>query len=297
MTAAIEAINLVKNYGGRRAVDGVSFTVEGGRVCGLIGANGSGKSTTMRMLLGLTRPTAGESRVLGVPYRDLKFPARQVGALLDSEYHPGRTARAHLRYYCQASRIPLSRIDEVLDAVDLADKGNVRVGDFSLGMGQRLSLAAALIGEPQVLILDEPNNGLDPYGVRWLRTYLRELAETGVAVLIASHGLAELEQTVDDVVMLDEGRCVLQQTTEEIKSQIGRSVRARVDEPEVLAAALEEANLSFRTVGRATFRITGVSTDEVGRLASEHELTVLELMAESAATLEEQFFAAVRARR
>jgi ABC-2 type transport system ATP-binding protein len=209
--AVIEVDALSKRFGRTAAVDGLSFTVPGGSIVGLLGANGSGKTTTMRMLLGLTAPTAGKATIGGRPYAALRDPARQVGAVLDAgQFHPGRTGRNHLRVFAVAARVDGSRVDALLDLVGLTDAADRRVGGYSLGMRQRLSLATALLGDPRILVLDEPANGLDPHGIRWLRDFLSDRRAEGRTVLISSHVLAEVAQVVDHVVVIDRGRLIAQ---------------------------------------------------------------------------------------
>jgi ABC-2 type transport system ATP-binding protein len=209
--AIVEACGLTKQFGGVRAVDDLSFSVERGSVTGFLGPNGAGKTTTLRMLLGLVTPDAGTATIGGRAYRDLPGPPHQAGAILEaSGFHPGRTARSHLRIQALAARAAPSRVDEVLDLVQLAGAAGRRVGGFSLGMRQRLGLASALLASPEILILDEPANGLDPEGVRWLRGLLRGFAAGGGTVLLSSHMLAEAAQTVDSVVIIDHGRLVTQ---------------------------------------------------------------------------------------
>jgi len=208
--ALIEIRGLTKRYGRVTAVDDLSFTLEPGRVTGFVGANGAGKSTTIRMLLGLTRPTAGTATIDGQPYAALPDPLRQVGAMVDPRvFHPGRSGRNALRVIGRTDRIPDSRVDEVLELVELDSAAGRRVGGYSMGMRQRLALAAALLGDPGTLILDEPANGLDPEGVHWLRGLLRAQAAHGRTVLVSSHILAELAQTIDDVVIIRTGRLVI----------------------------------------------------------------------------------------
>ena len=215
--AIIEVQGLTKRFGSLTAVSEVSFSVERGSIVGFLGPNGAGKTTTLRMLLGLVAPTAGTATINGRPYRELPAPWRAVGAALESSgAHPGRTARNHLRVQALAGQAAPGRVDEVLDLVDLTADADRRVGKFSLGMRQRLSLAAAMLGEPEVLILDEPANGLDPEGVHWLRRLLRRLAAEGRTGLISSHILAEVAQTVDSVVILDHGHLVTQSTLAEL---------------------------------------------------------------------------------
>jgi ABC-2 type transport system ATP-binding protein len=215
--SVIEINALTKRFGSVVAVDHVSFAVQRGGVVGFLGPNGAGKTTTLRMLLGLVKLTEGAATIDGRLYRELADPLRKVGAVLESSgAHPGRTARNHLRIQAMAADCPPSRVGEVLGLVDLTDAADRRVGSFSLGMRQRLALAAALIGDPEILILDEPANGLDPEGVRWLRNLLRSLANEGRTILVSSHILAEVAQTVDSVVILNHGRLVIHSTLEDL---------------------------------------------------------------------------------
>jgi ABC-2 type transport system ATP-binding protein len=215
--SVIEVSGLTKRFGPVLAVDQLSFTVERGSVVGFLGPNGAGKTTTLRMLLGLVRPDAGTATINGRVYQDLPEPLHQVGAVLEaSSFHPGRTARNHLRVQALVGQADPSRIDDVLDLVGLSGAAGRRVGKFSLGMRQRLGLATALLTDPELLILDEPANGLDPEGVRWLRDLLHELAGEGTTVLVSSHILAEVAQTVDSVVILDHGRLVAQSRLTEL---------------------------------------------------------------------------------
>jgi ABC-2 type transport system ATP-binding protein len=215
--SVIEADGLTKRFGRVLAVDRLSFTVERGTVVGFLGPNGAGKTTTLRMLLGLVRPDEGTATINGKRYRDLPEPLHQVGAVLEaSSFYPGRTARNHLRIQALDGQVDPSRIDDVLELVGLSDAADRRIGGFSLGMRQRLGLATALLADPELLILDEPANGLDPDGVRWLRDLLRGLAAEGTTVLVSSHILAEVAQTVDSVVILDHGRLVTQASLAEL---------------------------------------------------------------------------------
>ncbi|MEU1883002.1 ABC transporter ATP-binding protein [Streptosporangium sp. NPDC020072] len=213
----IEVSRLSKRYGAKTAVDDVSFTVRPGTVTGFLGPNGAGKSTTLRVLLGLDHPTSGTALIDGRPYRDLSHPLRKVGALLDGAGPvPERRAIDHLTWIAQSNRIPRSRVREVLDLVGLGDAAKQRVKKYSLGMGQRLGIAAALLGDPEILVLDEPVNGLDPDGIRWVRTFLREFAASGRTVLLSSHLMAEMAETADEAVVIAQGRIVARGSIEEI---------------------------------------------------------------------------------
>ncbi len=215
--SALTVTNLTKSFGAVRAVDDLSFTVEPGEVTGFLGPNGAGKTTTLRMLLGLVRPDSGSALVGGVPYAELAEPVRSVGAVLEATaFHPARTARVHLRALCVAAGLPAVRVEQVLDDVDLAAAADRRVGGFSLGMRQRLALASALLGDPAVLILDEPANGLDPVGIHWLRGFLRAMAADGRTVLLSSHLLVEMEQTAARVLIIDGGRLVADRRVAEL---------------------------------------------------------------------------------
>src|SRR5437867_2869939 len=202
----VTVTSLTKRYGGLVAIDNLTFSLRSGTVTGFLGPNGAGKTTTLRLLLGLARPTGGEALVFGRPYRELDNPARRIGAVLETnDFHPGRSGRDHLRVLALTAEIPSSRVEEVLELVELSEAAERRVRTYSLGMRQRLGLAGALLGDPELLVLDEPANGLDPSGVHWLRTFLRGFADQGGTALIASHVLAEVAQTVDRVVIIDHG--------------------------------------------------------------------------------------------
>ena len=218
--AVLSAVGLTKRFGDLTAVNDLSFELEAGSVTGFLGPNGAGKTTTLRMLLGLARPTRGQALVFGRPFTELEQPAARVGAVLEaSDLHPGRTGRDHLRVLARAAGVPQSRVDEVLALVDLTGASERRAGGYSFGMRQRLGLAAALLGAPELLVLDEPANGLDPEGVRWLRDFLRAFAMRGGTVLVSSHHLAEVAQTVDRVVIIDRGRLVAESTLEELGTE------------------------------------------------------------------------------
>jgi ABC-2 type transport system ATP-binding protein len=275
--AVVEAQSLTKRFGDLVAVDHVSFSVHQGTVVGFLGPNGSGKTTTLRMLLGLVTPTEGTATVDGRPYRDLPDPLHAVGAVLDtSGFHPGRSALDHLRIQALAGAATSSRIREVLELVGLAHVAKRRVGIFSLGMRQRLGLATALLCDPQVLILDEPANGLDPEGVRWLRGVLRGLAAEGRTVLISSHILTEVAQTVDSVVILDKGHLVTQSSLEELLHRTREVVRIRTSQPAALAGALAHLGASATVVAADRVEVTGTSAETIGMLAAERAIPIFE---------------------
>jgi len=236
----IEAKGLTKRYGSKLAVDQLSFTVRPGVVTGFLGPNGSGKSTTMRMIMGLDAPNAGDVTVNGRHYHDLPWPLHEVGALLEAKaIHPGRSARAHLLMLAQASHIALNRVDEVLDLVGLSAVARQRAGKFSLGMGQRLGMAAALLGDPEVLLFDEPVNGLDPGGIRWVRNLLKGLAREGRAVFVSSHLMSEMALTADEVIIIGKGRLIAQISIDELLAQSSqRFVRVRSPQVAQLQTAL-----------------------------------------------------------
>ena len=277
---ALEVAGLTKRFGAVTAVDSLSFTVTPGRVTGFLGPNGAGKTTTLRCLLGLVRPTEGAALVGGREYRDLDNPLRVVGAALEAaSFHPGRSARDHLRFLARAAELPDSRVDEVLATVGLAEFAGRRVGNFSLGMRQRLGLAQALLGDPTVLVLDEPANGLDPAGIAWLRGFLRALAAEGRTVLISSHVLSEVQQTVDDVVVIARGRLVTQGALAELeRAQAAVLVRTPTRErlAEVLRDARPDSAVDLRGDGDV-LHLSGWSTAEVGHLAHEHGVELHEL--------------------
>ena len=267
--AAISVQGLTKRFGDVLAVDQLDFGVDPGTVTGFLGPNGAGKTTTLRMLLGLVAPTSGTATIGGRPYRELADPARRVGAVLEaSGFHPGRTARDHLRVLATAAGLAPGRVDEVLEQTGLAAAGRRRVGGFSLGMRQRLGLAAALLGDPEVLVLDEPANGLDPEGVRWLRGLVRGLADQGRTVLVSSHALAEVAQTVDQVVSIDRGRLVAQSTLTALTAGADRTVRVRTPQPEALRDLLVARGATVTLDGPGQLVVAGVTTEQVGQAAA-----------------------------
>ena len=290
----IEVEGLTKQYKSVRAVDDLTFKVEPGIVTGFLGPNGAGKSTTMRMILGLDSPTAGQARINGKAYRELKSPLREVGALLDAKaVHPNRTAANHLEWMAQSNGIPTSRVDEVLGLVGLSDVAGKKAGGFSLGMGQRLGLAGALLGDPGILILDEPVNGLDPEGIRWVRSLVRALAAEGRTVLISSHLLSEMSMTADHLVVIGRGRLVASQSTYDfVKQHSDSSVIVRSDHLEEFGGALREANVAYTDgsdeEGRKTLIINDVSTDFIGQLAYSTGVPLNELSLKRA-SLEDAF--------
>jgi len=284
----IEVEGLTKRFGGIVAVEGLSFRVDAGGITGFLGPNGAGKTTTLRAVLGLLRPTAGRATVLGRPYRELERPVEQVGAVLEaSSFHPGRSGRNHLRVLAAAAGLPRSRVEEVLRLVDLEGAAKRRVGGYSLGMRQRLALAAALLGDPGVLIADEPANGLDPQGIRWLRDLLRSLAGEGRTILVSSHVLAEVAQTVDDVVIIHRGRFVTHAPVAAVVARAG-GVRVRSPQAESLRELLRRDGIETTGSGEEGFVAAGTTAERVGELAARGGIVLHELASDSG-TLEEAF--------
>jgi len=279
----IEIRGLRKTFGDVHAVEDLSFHVEPGRVTGFLGPNGSGKTTTLRCLLGLVRPTAGSATFGGVDYADLPAPSTKVGAALEATgFHPGRTARNHLRIVTAAAGLDRNRVGETLEQVGLTEDADRRVGGYSMGMRQRLQLATTLLGDPGVVVLDEPANGLDPGGIAWLRAFLRSLASEGRTVLISSHVLSEVEQTVDDVVIITEGHLVRACPLSELTGSRTSTVVVRSPDLGRLAGALSaQPAAQFSTVD-GTLRIENLTTDQVGRIAFEHQIELHELRDERA---------------
>jgi len=280
---------LTKRFGSTVAVDDLSFQATPGRVLGFLGPNGAGKTTTLRTLLGLTRPTSGEATVDGQPYRRLRDPIRVVGAVLEGpQFHPGRSGRNHLRVLAAAAGLPRSRVEEVLRLVELEDAADRRVKGYSLGMRQRLSLAGALLGDPAALVLDEPANGLDPQGIRWLREFLRGRAAEGRTVLISSHVLAEVAQTVDEVVVVSHGRLRASGSVEELTRDGAAAVRVRSSDRDALQAALAAGGFVAEPDAEEWLTVRGAEVDAVGTTAFESGIAVYELYSERQ-TLEDVF--------
>jgi ABC-2 type transport system ATP-binding protein len=289
MAHAIEVAGLTKRFGPVLAVDDLSFTVDKGRIVGFLGPNGAGKTTTLRMVLGLITPTQGHATVLDRPFQQLDDPAHTVGAVLDGGMlHPGRSGRNHLRALAREAGIGDARVDELMELVALKDAANRRAGNYSLGMRQRLGLAAALLGDPQVLVLDEPANGLDPQGIRWLRDFLRSLAAEGRAILVSSHVLAEVSQTADDVVVINKGRSVAQSTLTDLIARSGGGMKVVGPDVPRLADALRQDGATVSGNGREII-VRDRSGEQIGRLLAEHSLVISEL-SPVGSSLEEVFF-------
>jgi ABC-2 type transport system ATP-binding protein len=286
----IEVRGLTKRYGDTLAVDGLTFTVRPGIVTGFLGPNGAGKSTTMRMILGLDAPTSGTVTVNGKPYRDHTAPLHQAGALLEARSaHPGRSAYHHLLAIAQTSGIRRSRVDEVIDAVGLRDVARRRAGRFSLGMGQRLSIATALLGDPAAVILDEPLNGLDTEGIRWIRSLLRDLAAEGRTVFVSSHLMNEMSVTAEHVVVIGRGKLIADTSVAEFIARAALdAVRVRGTDPAALAALLRGPGVTVSCDRGGELTVTGLSADQIGRAASARGITLLELTTQQA-SLEEAF--------
>jgi ABC-2 type transport system ATP-binding protein len=288
--AAIEFRGLTKRFGGITAVDDLSLELNAGSITGFLGPNGAGKTTTLRMLVGLVAPTSGSATFDGRRYVDLDVPARRVGAVLEaSSFHPGRRALDHLRVLASAADLPEQRAAAALDQVGLTEHARRRVGGFSLGMRQRLGLAAALLGEPSVLILDEPANGLDPEGVHWLRGFLRDQANVGRTVLVSSHLLAEVAQTVDHVVILDHGRLVTNAPLAELTARASIAVVVRTPDAEGFRAGLAESGISAAVTGSDQVTATGTTPEAIGRVIGAKGLVVYEMRLEES-NLEDIFF-------
>ena len=287
MTRAIEFNGLTKGFGDVLAVDDLSAVARSGEVTALLGPNGAGKTTTLRMLLGLVAPSRGTAMFGGRRYGELPDPVRQVGAVLEaSGYHPGRTALDHLRILSTACRLSHDAPERVLAETGLAADARRRVGGFSLGMRQRLGIAAAMLGDPTSLVLDEPTNGLDPPGVRWLRGYVRGLADEGRTVIFSSHALSEVELIADHVLVMAHGRLLRSSSLAELRAEAGVGSRVRTPEPERLAAALDAAGISHRRTDEGV--AVDATPEQVGELAALHRIVLYGL--EGTADLEKAFF-------
>jgi len=285
----IEAVSLSKHYGKTVAVDDLSFTVRTGRVTGFLGPNGAGKSTTMRMILGLDSPTAGGVRIDGKRYRELHQPLRTVGALLDAKWvHPNRSARAHLHWLARSNKISTKRVDEVLETVGLTGVANRRAGGFSLGMSQRLGIAAALLGDPQVLLFDEPVNGLDPEGILWIRRFMHRLADEGRTVFVSSHLLSEMALTAQELVVIGRGKLIAQCSTDEFVARATEStVTVRSPQADLLGSALRDQGGAVRAEN-GHLVVSGVDIASIGELAAAKGIVLHELSPQRG-SLEEAF--------
>jgi ABC-2 type transport system ATP-binding protein len=291
----IQLTDVTKRYGDTVAVDRLSFDVRPGEVTGFLGPNGAGKSTTMRMIVGLDAPTSGRLLVDGHPYRELRFPLHHVGALLEARaIHPGRSARDHLRWLADSNGIGRRRVGEVLELVGLTDVAGRQTGGFSLGMGQRLGIATALLGDPATLLLDEPVNGLDPEGIQWIRQLLRTLAAEGRSILVSSHLMSEMAQTADRLIVVGRGRLIAEGSVDEIVRR-GSSGFVRVDsaEPDRLRRLLAEAGAQVAADGDSALAVSGIEARGVGMVAGSAGITLYELSAHPA-SLEDAFFELTR---
>ncbi|SFR17687.1 ABC-2 type transport system ATP-binding protein [Lentzea waywayandensis] len=286
----IEAVGLTKRYGRTVAVDDLSFTVQPGRVTGFLGPNGAGKSTTMRMILGLDRPTAGRVLIDGKPYAELDRPLQTVGALLDAKWvHPNRSARAHLRWLAKSNGLPNKRVDAVLEAVGLTQVAGKNAGGFSLGMSQRLGIAAALLGDPKVLLFDEPVNGLDPEGILWIRTFMQNLAAEGRTVLVSSHLLSEMALTASELIVIGRGKLITQSSTQEfIDGATGNSVLVRSPQLFKLGPLLVDKGFTVRDGADGALSVSGATSDQIGDIAAANGVVLHELSPQRG-SLEEAF--------
>jgi len=291
----IEVRGLTKDYGDKRAVDGLTFTVQPGAVTGFLGPNGSGKSTTMRLILGLDRPNAGTATVNGKPYRDHTAPLHEVGALLEARsVHTGRSAYNHLRALAETHGIPRSRVDELVDLVGLHDVARKRAGTFSLGMGQRLGIASALLGDPHTLLLDEPANGLDPEGIHWMRNLLTSLAAEGRAVFVSSHLMSEMSLTAERLIVIGRGRLIADTTVEDfIRNASRRLVRVRSPQALRLRDLVARDGVTVTSEEPGLMQIEGMTAAEVGDVAGMHQIVLHELTPVQA-SLEEAFMELTR---
>ena len=287
----IEIRNLTKHYGEKVAVDDLSFTVQSGTITGFLGPNGAGKSTTMRLILGLDSPTSGSALVNGKAYDEFTEPLHEVGAMLEARViHPGRSGYNHLLALARTQGISRQRVDEVIGLVGLDDVAHKRVGGFSLGMGQRLGIAAALLGEPETVILDEPANGLDPEGILWIRNLLKRLAREGHTVFLSSHLMSEMALTAENLVIVGRGRLISETTVEELveRTTLTESVRVDTPQPSELAAALSAAGATLESSERGVLAVRGLSAGQIGDIAAAGAITLHELTP-NRASLEEAF--------
>jgi ABC-2 type transport system ATP-binding protein len=287
----IEIRNLTKSYGEKVAVDDLSFTVQSGTITGFLGPNGAGKSTTMRLILGLDSPTSGSALVNGKAYDEFTEPLHEVGAMLEARViHPGRSGYNHLLALARTQGISRQRVDEVIGLVGLDDVAHKRVGGFSLGMGQRLGIAAALLGEPETVILDEPANGLDPEGILWIRNLLKRLAREGHTVFLSSHLMSEMALTAENLVIVGRGRLISETTVEELveRTTLTESVRVDTPQPSELAAALSAAGATLESSERGVLAVRGLSAGQIGDIAAAGAITLHELTP-NRASLEEAF--------
>jgi len=291
----IEASGLTKRYGSTKAVDDLTFTVADGRVTGFLGPNGAGKSTTMRLIVGLDAPSSGRITVGGRLYRDRRFPLHEVGALLEAKaIHPSRSARNHLRWLAQSNGIRTSRVDEVLEQVGLSAVARKRAGTFSLGMSQRLGIAAALLGNPEVLLLDEPVNGLDPEGIQWVRQLLRSLASEGRTVFVSSHLMSEMALTADHLIVIGKGRLIADASVAEVIAQASANhVKVVSPQVETLRDRLTAAGAHAEPADDDTLIVTGLECRDVGIIAADAGITLYELSRQEA-SLEEAFMEMTR---
>jgi ABC-2 type transport system ATP-binding protein len=290
----IEAHGLTKRYGDKLAVDDLTFTVRPGVVTGFLGPNGAGKSTTMRMILGLDAPTAGTVTVNGRRYADHAAPLCEVGALLEARaLHPGRSARAHLAALAATTGIPRRRVDEVVDQVGLGEAAGRRAGKFSLGMGQRLGLAAALLGDPATIMLDEPVNGLDPDGILWIRNLLKSLAAEGRTVFVSSHLMSEMALTATQLIVVGRGRLIADVSAAELTHANRTSVRVRSPQAAQLRDVLAGPQVTITSVEAGVLTITGLDSEAIGRAAADHGIVLYELVPQSA-SLEEAYMELTR---
>jgi ABC-2 type transport system ATP-binding protein len=291
----IEATGLTKRYGSTKAVDDLTFTVADGLVTGFLGPNGAGKSTTMRLIVGLDAPSSGRITVSGRPYHDRRFPLHEVGALLEAKaIHPSRSARNHLRWLAQSNGIRTSRVDEVLEQVGLTSVARKRAGTFSLGMSQRLGIAAALLGDPEVLLLDEPVNGLDPEGIQWVRQLLRSLASEGRTVFVSSHLMSEMALTADHLIVIGKGRLIADASVAEVIAQASANhVKVVSPQANALRDRVTAAGADAEQAGDDTLIVTGLECRDVGIIAADAGITLYELSRQEA-SLEEAFMEMTR---